>query len=164
MNRLPALPARGGAAFEPAFARRMLRLRKTVELNATSCSNAPAGPNLPFPGLSAARQRPFRVGLDPGGGAAPHAPESSEDVNRLFPQACVNPGSFPRANRTHINPENTDKPNTHTSSKTNRRFTSSSSGWSCGQINQIKTGTRKPQGNLHWPHSVLPLESKFNMI
>ena len=44
MNRLPTLPARGAAAFEQAFARRMLRLRKTGELNATSCSNAPAGP------------------------------------------------------------------------------------------------------------------------
>ena len=41
---LPTLPARGVAAFEQAFARRMLRLRKTVELNATSCANAPAGP------------------------------------------------------------------------------------------------------------------------
>ena len=45
MNRLPTLRARGAAAFEQAFARRMLRLRKTVELTATSCSNAPAGPN-----------------------------------------------------------------------------------------------------------------------
>ena len=44
MNRLPPLRARGAAAFEQAFARRMLRLRKAVELNATSCSNAPAGP------------------------------------------------------------------------------------------------------------------------
>ena len=44
MNRLPTLRARGAAAFEQAFARRMLHLRKTVELNATSCSNAPAGP------------------------------------------------------------------------------------------------------------------------
>ena len=44
MNRLPTLRARGAAAFEQAFARRMLRLRKTGELNATSCSNAPAGP------------------------------------------------------------------------------------------------------------------------
>ena len=42
INRLPTLRARGAAAFEQAFARRMLRLRKTVELNATSCSNAPA--------------------------------------------------------------------------------------------------------------------------
>ena len=46
MNRLPTLPARGAAAFEQTFARRMLRLRKTVELNATSCSNAPAGPTM----------------------------------------------------------------------------------------------------------------------
>ena len=45
MNRLPTLRARGAAAFEQAFARRMLRLRKTVELNATSCSNATAGPS-----------------------------------------------------------------------------------------------------------------------
>ena len=34
-------PARGASAFEQAFARRMLRLRKTVELNATSCSKCP---------------------------------------------------------------------------------------------------------------------------
>ena len=33
MNRLPTLRTRGTAAFEQAFARRMLRLRKTVELN-----------------------------------------------------------------------------------------------------------------------------------
>ena len=26
----------------------------------------------------------------------PRAPESSKGVNRLFPQACVNPASFPR--------------------------------------------------------------------
>ena len=41
MKRLPTLRTRGTAAFEQAFARRMLRLRKTVELNATFCSNDP---------------------------------------------------------------------------------------------------------------------------
>ena len=57
MNRLPTLRTRGTAAFEQAFARSMLRLRKTVELNATSCSNAPAGPSLSVRGVAGANQR-----------------------------------------------------------------------------------------------------------
>ena len=64
MNRLPTLRAWGAAAFEPAFARRMLRLRKTGELNATSCSNAPAGP--PIQVVGAAGPVDKSTGLKPG--------------------------------------------------------------------------------------------------
>ena len=56
-----------------------------------AAQSRPAKPlGSPFPplsGPSAASAR--RVGPSP-------APESSEAVNRLFPQACVNPASFPR--------------------------------------------------------------------
>ena len=58
MNRVPTLRAWGAAAFEQAFARRMLRLRKTVELNATSCSNAPAGPTCDFAPLLSEPRHP----------------------------------------------------------------------------------------------------------
>ena len=64
MNRVPTLRAWGAAAFEQAFARRMLRLRKTVELNAASCSNAPAGP--PIQVVGAAGPVDKSTGLKPG--------------------------------------------------------------------------------------------------
>ena len=48
----------------------------------------------PFPGLSAACQRPFYVGLDL---MLPQSPNRPETANHLFPQACVDRGSFPRA-------------------------------------------------------------------
>ena len=83
----------------------------------------------PFPGLSAAPQRPFRVWLDR---YLRHDPESLEAVNSLFPQACVIMGGYPRANRTHI-PRKTRANRTHnTSSKKFCRWRSrqSMSSWS----------------------------------
>ena len=73
----------------------------------------------------------------------PRSPASSEVVNLLFPQACVNLGSFPRPFTTTLfNPVSTihhdNCPKSSTIHhdihivKTSRRFTSSRSGYSCG--------------------------------
>ena len=95
----------------------------------------------PLNGLSAASRGHSRrrIGL-PG---IPRAPASSEVVNLLFPQACVNLGSFPRPFTTTLfNPVSTihhdNCPKSSTIHhdihivKTSRRFTSSRSGYSCG--------------------------------
>ena len=60
-----------------------------------------------------------------------------ETANRLFPQACVILDSFPRPNRTHTQVIRQAK-----------RFTSSRSGWTCGQINRIQNPTQNPRDSL----------------
>ena len=129
VSEMPPVPPRASPDEKPHGAKGRLRI-------SGSPRNDKRGSRHPFP----ASQRPFRVWLD--SRYPRHDPESSEAVNSLFPQACVIMGSYPRANRTHINPENTGKPNTHTpkntgkpnthtNSKTSRRLTSSRSDYSC---------------------------------
>ena len=61
----------------------------------------------PFPRPSAARQRPRRAGLD--SRYTPLPGKRTRAANRLFPQACVILGSFPRSKDTPISGQNTVK-------------------------------------------------------
>ena len=61
----------------------------------------------PFPRPSAARQRPRRGGLD--SRYTPLPGKRTRAANRLFPQACVILGSFPRSKNTPISGQNTVK-------------------------------------------------------
>ena len=73
----------------------------------------PRGVAIPCP--SAARRRPFCVGLDLGGSHP--APESSEAVNHLFPQVCVIQGSYPRRKWTPTSAHRRRKWTPYTSSR-----------------------------------------------
>ena len=88
----------------------------------------------------------------PGPSGPPHFLNRSERVNYLFPQACVNPASFPRAFTPTLfdpisgfHPDNRQKssgfhPDTYTSNKTNRRLQVVRT---AGSVNK-PTGTKKP--------------------
>ena len=56
--------------------------------------------------------------------------------------------SFPRPFAIPRSPSNPSICHTHTSNKTSRRFTSSRSGWTCGQINRIQNPTQNPRDSL----------------
>ena len=82
-----------------------------------------------------------------------HFSNRPETVNRLFPQGCVNLGSFPRPFTTHTfrpftthSPQNLRPFTTHLHVvRTSRRFTGSKSDWPCGQ--NPPDQNRIPEGN-----------------
>ena len=75
----------------------------------------------------ASRGRPYFVTSPPKVASGAFWSVLSDCRLEVYPQVPVILGSYPRANRTHIKPANTGKPNTHTPTNTGKPNTHTSS-------------------------------------